>query len=64
MISVTASESVDLVDCESECLQTLEGSPLEPDVAEYKYYKAGTGLTLEVDLENGDRTELVSFGNN
>ena len=36
-------------------------TPLEPDVEENKYYLQGTGLIVEVDLENGDRVELVSF---
>jgi hypothetical protein len=42
------------------CLQTREFTPLETDVNEYKYYAPGVGLVLEVDVESGARTELVS----
>jgi hypothetical protein len=35
-------------------------SPLDPDAAENKYYLPGVGLILEVDLETGDRLELIS----
>lgn len=61
VVSIEASEGVELIDCEQQCLQTLDTSPLEPDLAEYKYYAPGTGLILEVDVETGDRVELVSF---
>ena len=63
VISITANESSEFVDCDNDCLQTLEYSPLEPDAAEYKYYVYGIGLILEVDPETGDRTELVDFSN-
>jgi len=43
------------------CLQTEEGTPIEPDVSEYKFYKPGTGLILEVNAEDPtQRVELVS----
>jgi hypothetical protein len=61
VLSVTASEGVDFIDCNDACLQTLDFTPIEPDAAEHKFYVAGVGLILEVDLENGDRTELVEF---
>ena len=60
-MSVAASESVPGFDCEGACLQTLEFTPVEPDVAEYKYYLPGVGLIAEVDPETGDRVELVGF---
>jgi hypothetical protein len=41
-------------------LMTKEWTPLEPGVAEQKYYAAGTGLVLEVMVEGGTgRVELV-----
>ena len=43
-------------------LQTLEWTPLEPDVVDAKYYVAGVGLVLEVAIAGGDeRGELVSI---
>jgi len=42
-----------------DCLQTREFTPLEPDANEYKYYAPSVGLVLEVDIESGDRTELI-----
>lgn len=44
----------------SDCLETLEYTPLDPGVDETKYFCPGVGLTLEVDGETGARTELVS----
>jgi hypothetical protein len=38
-----------------------EFTPIEPTKSEDKYYVAGTGLVLAVDLVVGDREELVSF---
>lgn len=45
----------------SGCLQTLDTTPLEPDVAEHKYYCPGIGLALTVDLQTGAREELVEI---
>jgi len=45
--------------CGGDCLQTGEYTPIEPDVLEYKFYKPGIGLVLEVDHESGDRVELT-----
>ena len=44
-----------------ECRQTEEGTPLEPDVFEYKYYKKEIGTVLEYAPDTGERTELVNF---
>jgi len=41
------------------CVMTRDFSPLEPDVEEHKYYAPGVGAVLEVDVETGERTELV-----
>jgi hypothetical protein len=43
----------------AHCLQTVEYTPIEPDVREFKYYCPGVGLALEVDLSTGYRTELI-----
>lgn len=42
------------------CVQTLDTTPLEPDVQEHKFYCDGVGVVLEVNLDNGERLELVS----
>lgn len=47
----------------TNCLQTADFSPLEPDAFEYKYYEPGVGLVLEVDVESGERVELISVVN-
>ena len=42
------------------CRGTAEGTPLEPDVIEHKYYKPGIGTVLET-APDGERTELKRF---
>ena len=42
------------------CRVTGEGTPLEPDVIEHKYYKPGIGTVLET-APDGERTELKRF---
>lgn len=60
IVSVTGSESAPAGSCSGDCLVTLESTPIEPDVAENKYYAPGIGLILETDPEGG-RVELVEF---
>jgi hypothetical protein len=45
----------------NNALETREFSGLEPDANENKYYVSNVGDVLEVDLQTGDRTELVSI---
>jgi hypothetical protein len=40
---------------------TEDSSPLEPDAVEHKYYASGIGAIMEVDLETGEVTELISM---
>lgn len=64
VVSVNAEGEVDGYSCADgdNCLQTEEGAPLEPDVTEFKYYKPGIGLILEVNAQNTDeRVELKTF---
>jgi hypothetical protein len=43
-------------------LQTKELTPLEPKVAEDKFYAPGIGCVLEVGVKGGsDRTELIEY---
>lgn len=48
------------------CLKTLDSAPLDPESTEYKYYLAGVGFVLAVNLEDGEiteeREELVCYG--
>lgn len=48
------------------CLKTFDFAPLEPEAAEFKYYRPGTGFVLAVAMEDGEitgeREELVCVG--
>jgi hypothetical protein len=59
--SITETESSPGGSCDGDCLMTTDFTPLEPDVEENKFYAPGIGLIVEVDLETGDRVELVEF---
>ena len=43
----------------NNCLKTQETVPLEPDALEHKFYAAGVGLVLVVDVATGERLELI-----
>ena len=43
------------------CLKTKETSPLEPDVVENKFYAAGIGNLLTIDLTTGEKSELLQI---
>ena len=61
-LAIDATESTDAgFSCSDNCMQSLEYTPLEPDEEEHKFYLPGTGLMLEVELESGNRVELVDF---
>jgi hypothetical protein len=45
----------------TNCLRTIETSPLEPDALENKFYKAGVGNLLTIDLITGEHLELVAI---
>jgi hypothetical protein len=63
VLSLSGDESVEIADCNGQCLVISDINPNEPDVEENKYYVAGIGLILELDLEDGERTELVEIIN-
>jgi hypothetical protein len=44
----------------TNCLDTRETTPLEPDLHEHKFYAAGIGNVLETDEDTGARTELIA----
>jgi len=43
----------------TNCLDTRETTPLEPDLHEHKFYAAGVGDVLETDEDAGTRIELI-----
>ena len=45
----------------TDCLQTLDFTPLEPDSFEFKFYKAGVGLVLEENPDTGEVLELLAI---
>ena len=63
VISVTGTASSPFASCTNECLVTRDFSPLDPGSEENKYYAEDVGLILEIDLESGERLELVNFEN-
>jgi len=54
--SVTLSNNVTY----SHCLKTTETSPIEPEALENKFYAPNVGNVLVVDVEAGEKSELVS----
>jgi hypothetical protein len=61
VLSLTESASVPYGSFDN-LLMTNEWTPLEPGVAEHKYYAPGVGLILEVLVEGGsERVELVDI---
>jgi hypothetical protein len=45
----------------TNCLTTTETTPLETGLLENKTYAAGVGNVLTVDLNTGDRLELIQI---
>jgi len=61
IMAIDATEAAPGGSCNGNCLLTRDFTPLEPGVAENKYYVPGIGLIVEIDLETGDRVELIEF---
>jgi len=47
----------------TNCIATEDFTAIEPGLRERKFYAPGVGLVLEVNLVNGERTELVKITN-
>ena len=58
VVGLTASVTVPFGSF-SNCLDTRETTPLEPDLHEHKFFAAGVGNVLETDEDTGARTELI-----
>ncbi|MBT8441492.1 MAG: hypothetical protein KJO76_03820, partial [Gammaproteobacteria bacterium] len=61
ILAVDGDETAVAASCNAECLVTRDFSPLDPEANENKYYAPGIGLVLEIDLNTGDRVELIDF---
>ncbi len=61
ILATDATETAPGGACAGDCLQTRDSTPLEPDAQENKYYAPGLGLIVEIDIETGDRVELIEF---
>ncbi|MBI3636089.1 MAG: hypothetical protein HY216_07720 [Candidatus Rokubacteria bacterium] len=62
VVSLTESVTVPVqVAAFDNCLKTKETSPLEPDVTENKFYAAGVGNLLTIDLTTGEQSALVQI---
>lgn len=64
ILAIDANESSPMAVCQDDCLQTFDYSTLDPEAMEHKFYKPSVGLIIEVDLETGDRAELIDFTSN
>jgi hypothetical protein len=62
IVSTTASATVPVAgaSCTNTCVKTRNFTSAEPDVNEFKYYKAGVGFILEITPE-GEQIKLISF---
>lgn len=60
VVSLTASVTVPYGSF-TGCLDTLETTPLEPDLHEHKFYAPGVGQILTVDADTGERLPLVQI---
>lgn len=61
ILALDGSEIVPAASCDGTCLITMDFSPLDPGVEEHKYYAPGIGMILEVDVDTGDRVELIEL---
>lgn len=61
ILAVDGDESAIAASCNAACLVTRDFSPLDPESEENKYYAPGVGLILEIDIESGNRVELINF---
>ncbi len=46
------------------CVQTRDGTPLEPDAEEFKFYAAGVGVVKEINPESGVEIVLIDVMSN
>ena len=61
ILSLTGNESSPAASCDNNCLVTKDFTPLDPGVEENKYFVPGIGQIVEINLETGERVELIEF---
>lgn len=61
VLGTAASETAPGASCDGTCVQTLDFTPMEPDAREHKFYAPGFGNIVTIDLDTGERTELVGI---
>jgi len=59
ILSLTATASVPFGDY-TDCVQTEDTTPLEPDLVERKYYAKGVGVVREETLSGGDEVVVLA----
>ncbi len=62
--SLTGSATATAASCSKTCLVTREFTPLEPDAAEFKYYKPGVGFILQTAPGSNVRLQLIQIIDN
>ena len=60
VLSLTASTTVPAGSF-SNCLETADTTPIEPDALEHKFFAAGVGNVQTVDIETGETEDLIQI---
>lgn len=61
VLDVNGSETAPAASCSGNCVVTKDYTPLEPDAIENKYFEPGIGSIVTINLETGEREELVEI---
>lgn len=61
VLDLNGAETVPYGGSYTNLLVTRDFTPLDPEADENKYYASGVGVILEIDLETGERIELVAI---
>src|SRR5262249_22305531 len=62
VLSISATEHAPAGACQGTCLETRDFSPLDAGSGqEHKFWAPGIGEIVAIDLDSGDREELIEF---
>ena len=61
ILSTSGTETTPIANCNGDCLVTRDFTPLDPGIEELKYYLPGLGKIVEINLDTGERVELIEF---
>jgi len=61
VINLAGSAVAPAASCNGTCLVTAEFTSISPDALENKYYAPGIGFVLQINVEDGERLELVEI---